>query len=126
MRIAVALFITGLVAAGFFWRKADAAAVDRVEWLSDSISSEDDTTGISLSATGFLHRDVMVSAYVLGDEDKSTEDFWVEDIAHGAPAREFYAHGFRRIVTYSNGISRTIIIAPPAAILNEPQVAASY
>ena len=46
--------------------------------------------GVSLYAGGFLNRDVMVSVFTFGQEDRTDEDFWVEDLAHGDFASELY------------------------------------
>ena len=80
---AVLVFLAVVVAGGYAWQQAENAAAERAEWVSAPIEGEDDTVGISLSASGLLNQDVVVSAYVLGEEDRSTEDFWLEDLARG-------------------------------------------
>jgi hypothetical protein len=104
--IAAALFLAGLVAGGFLWHRADAEATARAAWLADSVSSEDDTVGVSLAAVGFLSRDVLVSAYTLGERDQITADFWADEISN-SEAQEFYERGFRKVII-SGSISRMI------------------
>jgi hypothetical protein len=111
--VAVALFAT-LITGGYIWHQADHAAAARAEWLNDLVSAEDEMARVSISARGFLNRDVLISVYTLGKEVRTAEDYWVERIAHGNLVAAFYWQGFRRIsASESNTISRAIVIAPP-------------
>jgi hypothetical protein len=78
----------------------------------EPVPGEDDTVGITLVACGVLNRDVIVSAYVFGEEDKSMEDFWLEEIAHGDLATNFYRRGFRRIIVSDSNKTSQIVFAP--------------
>lgn len=112
--ILAAFFLMLLPGGGYLWHRADRAAEDRAEWLSDPIPSDDDTVGMSFSASGFLNRDVLVSVYTFGEEDRTLEDVWVEIIAHSNLGATFHQQGFRRIIpSDSNNVSRTIITAAP-------------
>lgn len=107
-KITAALVLSMLVVAGYVWNKAELGAIDRAEWLAEPIPSDDDTVGIALSAGGFLNRDIRVSVFVLGEEDRAAEDLWLEASAHGDYAEQFYRRGFRRIIVSNSGISRDI------------------
>jgi hypothetical protein len=99
-----------LVGAGLIWHTAEVAATARAAWLAEPVPSDDDTEGISLTAGGFLDRDVVVTIYTFGEEDGTAEDFWTEEKSHGDFAEEFYKRGFRRVVASESKISR--VIAP--------------
>lgn len=124
MRVfAAVLFFATLAAGSYVWHRAQQEAAARAAWLADPIA-DDDTAAASLFPSGFLNRDVIVSAYVLGDEARSTEDYWVEEISHGDLAADFYRHGFRRIRTYDKDrISRTITLQPPSVKSDESPAA---
>jgi hypothetical protein len=107
--VAITLFLGLIFAGGYEWRECVRLADSRAQWLSAPISTRGDI-GISFAASGFLNRDVIVTAFVLGDEDKSTEDFWLEELAHGESAADLYQRGFRRIRVGGGRISR--LIAP--------------
>ncbi len=104
--ILAASLLTTLIAGGYVWRRVDSGASARTAWISGPIPSDDDTEGISLAAAGFLDRDVQVTIYRFGEEDRTAEDFWIEEQSHGDFAEEFYKLGFRRALATGSKISR--------------------
>jgi len=98
VRIAVALFITMLVAGGYVWRGVEAAADGRSGWVAGTLS-EDGAVTVAFSATGLLNRSVRIVAFDFGVEDPVLEDVYMDKIAHGELRSDFYRQGFRRVVS---------------------------
>ena len=125
LSICVGFCLIIVIAGGDLWRRADNSASERAQWLDATVPSEDDTIGMSLSAGGVFDRDVFVSFYVFGEEDRAAEDLWVETLAHGNLAEEFYQQGFRRIrVSDSKGIFRSIEVPAPRSLTTQKKVVA--
>jgi hypothetical protein len=100
-----------VVGSGYAWRQADRESTNRSAGLDELLASQD--TAVGFSASGFEDRTVTISAFTFGNEDRATEDAWLETLAH-EKAEALYSRGFRRVTVSGNTISRAISVAPTA------------